>query len=367
MIPLFKVFMSEQAANLAAKTLMSGYIGQGKMVEQFEADLTSYTGCKRILAVNSCTSALQLAIHLVKTPDTEVLTTPLTCFATTAAILNNGLRLRWVDVNPYTGNMSLEDLERCLSPNTRIIVVVHFAGYPVDLDRLDQILTRHERQHGHRPWVIEDCAHAFGVTYKNRFIGAHGNICCFSFQAVKTLTTGDGGAIVLPTEELYERAKLLRWFGLDRTKDRTNQDIQEAGFKYHMNDVAASIGIENLKHLPRLMWIQSSNHNYYFEQLSNLNKLGNISLIGERSGWVHPVRVKRRKDFEAYLAAHGIEAVPAHTRNDTHACVRSFRRPLPGMDVLDQEMTCIPSGWWVTEKDAKFVVDTIKKADNVST
>lgn len=230
MIPLFSVSMSAAAPAAAARVLGSGRIGQGTEVDEFERELAGRIGNPRVATVNSATSGLQLAVHMVAggpasaghahDPEGEVLSTPLTMEATNWAILANGLRIRWVDVDPATLNVDLDDLARKISPRTRAIMVVHFAGYPVDLDRLAAILDEAEARFGFRPAVIEDSAHAWGATYRGTPIGTHGNICVFSFQAIKHLTSGDGGALVLPTDELHRRARLLRWFGIDRTADR---------------------------------------------------------------------------------------------------------------------------------------------------
>jgi len=138
----------------------------------------------------------------------EVLTTALTCTATNWPILANGLRITWVDVDPATLNVDLDDLARKVSPATRAIVVVHWAGYPLDLDRLSGILDAAEARYGFRPSVIEDCAHACGSTCRCQPLGNLGNIAVYSFQAIKHLITGDGGVIVFPTGELAEREDL---------------------------------------------------------------------------------------------------------------------------------------------------------------
>jgi dTDP-4-amino-4,6-dideoxygalactose transaminase len=216
MIPLFKVFMCEEAAQEAYNVLLSGYIGQGERVNQFEAVLSEYIGSKA-LTVNSGTSALHLALHLAKGDDSsiEVLTSPLTCTATNWPILANGLDLKWVDIDPATMNMDMDDLRSKITEKTKIIMVVHWGGYPVDLDELETIKDETEEKYGFRPIVIEDCAHAFGGFYGGKKIGSHGNFCAFSFQAIKHLTSVDGGMLITPPE-YYDRAKLLRWYGIDR-------------------------------------------------------------------------------------------------------------------------------------------------------
>lgn len=357
MIPLFKVFMAPEAGHQVKKMLYSGYIGQGKQVEKFEAELTTFLGTKTALTVNSCTSALQLAFHLITKSDRlDVLTSPLSCFATTSSILASGLRPRWVDVDTHTCNLDLNDLETKLDLDTLAVCVVHFAGRPLDLNRLSAILDIHADKYGYRPPVIEDCAHAFGSTYDGRKIGGHGNICCFSFQAIKPLTTGDGGLIVVP-DYFIDRARKLRWFGLDRNSPIEKQNIDESGFKYQMNDIAATIGLANLRHIPRILEKNQSNSEVYYDELVDISLPRPEN--GRTNGFLFPVLVERRHDFERALSSRGIVTSPAHFRNDVHDCVQEFRTDdLPDMDKIEREMTCLPCAWWV-EPDR--VVGAIKR------
>lgn len=364
-IPLLKVFMAPEAIAGANAVMTSGYVGQGKMVDQFEEKLKDFLNCDNILTLNSCTTALEMALRLTTNPGDEILTTPLTAFATTAAILNRGLKPKWVDIDLKTGNMDLNDLSNKLSHSTSAVMVVHFLGHPVDLDSLDQILLNHQAKFGKKPVVIEDCAHAFGSMYKDRFIGSHGNICCFSFQAVKTLTTVDGGAIVLP-EMYHERAKMLRWYGLSRNRSRKRQNVVECGGKYHMNDLNASIGIGNMKHIHSLLWKQRRNYAYYQQYLSENQKgfenitLGKPQKNVEPNGWMFPVRPKDKVHLIDLLSDHNVESYDPHPRNDKHDCVREFACPLPNMDIWEKEVTCIPCGWWLSEEETEYIKNVIR-------
>lgn len=206
------------------RVLHSGYVTQGPKVDEFESELRRMFGNPRVLTVNSATSGLHLALHLLAKPDAEwpglveqvdeVLTCPLTCTASNWPILANRLRIKWVDADPATCSMCLDDLEAKLSPTTKVILIVHWGGRPLDLDRIAQLQTTCYERFGFRPHVIEDCAHAFGAKYKNLMLGNHGNTCVFSLQAIKHMTTCDGGLVILPTARLFERAKLARWFGM---------------------------------------------------------------------------------------------------------------------------------------------------------
>ncbi len=343
-IPLFKVFMAPPHELDAPITslLHSGYVTQGKVVEEFEEALRRFFGMPRVLTLNSGTSGLHLALHLLRQPEgrewpglveqiDEVLTCPLTCTATNWPILANRLRIKWVDADPATCNVCLKDLEAKLSPTTKVIMVVHWGGTPVDLDGLAHVQEVCYKRFGFRPMVIEDCAHAMGAEHGSLKLGSHDNICVFSLQAIKHLTSVDGGLILLPTQRLYERAKLVRWFGIDREKRsgagtdfRMEADIGEYGFKFHMNDVNARIGLTNLAHLPSILEKCRANARY-FDQ--NLVQLPGIELHAElkpgtlSSWWLYTVRIpaEMRPKFIALMKERDIVVSAVHQRNDVHS------------------------------------------------
>ncbi|MFC7589611.1 DegT/DnrJ/EryC1/StrS family aminotransferase [Nonomuraea antimicrobica] len=293
-----------------------------------------------------------------------MLSTPLTMEATNWAILANRLRIRWVDIDPATLNVDLDDLAAKIGPRTRAIMVVHFAGYPVDLDRLAAILDEAESRLGFRPVVIEDCAHAWGAAYRGRPIGTHGNVSVFSFQAIKHLTTGDGGALALPGDELYRRATLLRWFGIDRTADRLRNppDVPEWGYKFHMTDINASIGLANLAKADDVLARHRDNAAFYDRELAGVPGLELTERAADRlsSFWIYPMKVEDRDGFMKRMDDAGIMASNVHERNDLHTCVRDYRAELPGLDGVARRVVCVPVGWWVTDEQRAFIADTIK-------
>lgn len=379
-IPLFKVFMSETAGPAVTKVLNSGYIGQGAKVEEFESSLRNYFNADYCTTVNSATSGLHLALHLLKKPfesrtskwdglqdDDEVLCTPLTCTASNLPVLANNLKIKWVDVDPRTMNIDLDDLARKITPKTRVIMLVHWGGYNNDLDKIKQIQDTAKEKFGFKPAIIEDCAHSFGSMYKGKKIGTHGNICVFSFQAIKHVTTVDGGLIIFPHQELYKRAKLLRWYGIDRESNRKDfrceADIPEWGFKFHMNDVCATIGIENLKHVNNILEKHTSNAAYYDEKLANIPGVTLLerNVYHNSAFWLYTMRVERRDNFIAKMKEHGIVCSRVHERNDKHTCVQEYLSILPNLEKVIQDMVCIPVGWWVSDEDRQYVVDCIKK------
>jgi dTDP-4-amino-4,6-dideoxygalactose transaminase len=385
MIPLFKVFMSEDVLKPLNTMLMSGQITQGPQVELFESALKEFIGNPYILTLNSATAGLTLALRLLKNKDdrfqwpgfdeeTDIVLTPaLTCFATTAAVLANQVKIRWLDVDLESANIDLMDLKNKLSAHTKVIYLVHWGGNPVDFNGLRELQEYSLQQFGFRPMIVEDCAHAFGAEYKDGKIGgkgSEGNICVFSLQAIKHLTTGDGGFITLPNEFLYDRCKLLRWYGIDRDKRnykgkdlRLENDIVEYGYKFHMNDINATLGLYNLPHMTNLLRKNRENAAYFDEHLKNVKgiRLMNSNKKCNSAYWLYSIRVLngKKQEFMDKMKESGIMTSQVHNRNDINSCVKMFEEPLPNLDLLEKELVCIPVGWWLSKEDIVKIFSNI--------
>ena len=340
-IPLFKVFMSEDVLKPLNEVLMSGFIGQGQKVEEYEQTLINYFRNYLLVTTNAATSATHLSMRLLKNSSgewpglnegDEVLATPLTCTATNWPILANNLKIKWVDVDPATCNMDLDDLARKITPKTKVILPVHWGGYPNDLDKIKKIQEIAKYNVGFKPTVVEDCAHSFGSEYKGKKLGNHGNICFFSTQAIKHFTTADGGILILPHKELYDRAKLLRWYGIDRetnSKDfRCEDDIAEWGYKFHMNDINATIGLNNFPHIEeKVISRHIENAKYYNEQLKDVSGVELMENKSDRksSYWIYTLKVDDRDKFMDHMRDCNIMVSRVHERNDKHSCVKEFK------------------------------------------
>jgi dTDP-4-amino-4,6-dideoxygalactose transaminase len=375
-IQLFKVHMAPTAAEEVAKVLNSGYIGQGPKVDEFENQLKDYFDHDFVQTVNSGTSALHMALHLLKKPNNkwpgiqegdEVLATALTCTATNFPILANGLKIKWVDIDPTTLNMDLDDLSRKITPKTKAIILVHWGGYPSDLDKVKQVQEQAEELYGFKPAVIEDGAHSFGSKYKGKNIGTHGNLTMYSLQAIKHITSIDGGLLLSPHQELHRRGKLIRWYGIDRDSNRKDfrceADIEEWGFKFHMNDVCATVGMENLKHADELIKKHQANAAYYDKHLKNVK---GVTLLDRHEGhesafWIYTMLVDDREGFYKWMKECNIVVSQVHERNDKHTAVKEFKSNLPTLDKTIGKIVSIPVGWWVTEEQREYIVDCIKK------
>lgn len=359
MIDLFRPFMAKEAAEMVARTLTPDvdgrlYVGEGPRVQEFESAFAALVGSTQVpLALNSCTSALDLALHLIGVGlGDEVITTPMTCTATNGVIVNRGGKIVWADVDPVTGLIDPQDALRKLTNRTKAIMAVDWAGRSCDYVQI--------RRLANRPWdfipIIQDAAHNLFVDQQNR-----GDYVAWSFQAIKHLTTGDGGALLVPECE-RERARLLRWYGLDRTSSadfRCSQDIKEAGFKYHMNDIAASIGLANLPHTRRLVARHRDNAAWYAQALQGAPGISLPPPDPDASWWLYTLLVSDRAGFIAHMAGRGIAASPVHRRNDVHPAFHFPNGPLPGVDHFAEHEVAIPVGWWVTDQDREHIASAV--------
>lgn len=359
MIPLFKVYMAAETSVELAKVLHSGQITQGPQVELFEKKLAEYLDSPwDLLTVNSCTSALELALYLAGAgPETEVITTAMTCSATNGAIVRSGATPVFVDVDPATGLISPMSIRGSMTDRTVAIVAVDWAGQPCAYDAL--------RMFSPIP-IIQDAAHSFGALYKGSSLARlGGDYVCWSFQAIKHVTTGDGGLLKVP-KSMVERARKLRWFGLDRSvPDRFQQNIHEIGFKMHMNDLAATIGLANLGSIKSVLAIHRDNAEYFHEKLGNIRGIGVPRPNKDAAWWFYPLIVNNRDGFQRYITERKVfEVSQVHKRNDHHSAFAAFgppREPLTGLEYFSQHQIAIPCGWWVGRVEREAIVKEIVK------
>lgn len=352
----------EAAANVASVLTPDEdgriYCGEGPRVQEFEhafGELVRVSPSPP-LALNSCTSALDLALYMAGVGlGDEVITTPMTCTATNGVIANRGGKIVWADVDPVTGLIDPSDVARKITRRTKAIMAVDWAGRSCDYKSLRKAALV-------APWlqipIIQDAAHNLLVDPRNR-----GDYVCWSFQAIKHLTTGDGGALQVP-EGQRDRARLLRWYGLDRESKadfRCSQDITEIGFKYHMNDIAAAIGLANLPHARGIVEKQRENAAYYSEALQDVPGVVAPPKDPGASWWLYTCLVEGRAGFIDHLAQWGISASPVHRRNDVHPAFREWHSgPLPGADSFAEREVAIPVGWWLSDKDRLDIVCAVK-------
>jgi len=292
-------------------------------------------------------------------PGKAVITTPITSPATNVSIIRLGGQIIWADVDKNSGNISPDSIEKLLNKyNGKIVAViaVDWGGMPCDLDKINNIISN-------KCLLIEDAAHALGAKYKNKLIGNTADFTCFSFQAIKHITTGDGGLVTTKKKKDWHRASKLRWFGINRARpNRTyRDDITEAGFKFHMNDIASSIGLAQLEDLPKILKKRRQIGHYYEKELTNIN-FQKVSYSAESAYWLFTLRVPNREKVIKFLDKNQIDSSPLHCRNDIYTAFKNDHKDkLNNTKIFDQQMLSIPVGDWLTDSEVEHIVKTLKK------
>lgn len=274
-LPFAKPVISEEAIQEVVDCLRSGWITTGPRVQQFEEMLTEYHKGRRALCVTSATAGLQLALQAIGLEEgDEVITSPMTFVATLNTIVLAGGKPVLVDIAPNSLNMNVRKIEEAITPRTRAIMPVHFAGLPVDLDPLYVVARKHNLR------VIEDCAHSIGAEYKNRRLGCFGDIQVMSFHPNKNMTTGEGGAVITMDSDIINKIERLRFHGIDRSAfnrfsktGNQNYDVVVPGYKYNMMDIQAALGIHQLPALQGFINRRTQLAERYYELLSDWTEL----------------------------------------------------------------------------------------------
>jgi len=360
MIPLIKTSIPsrEKLMPELEKILYSGYVAQGDQVENFEIAFEKYIGSGHSLSLNSGTAAIHIALILagVKEND-EVISTALTAEPTNVAIKMVGANIRYADVDFDTGNIDPSSIEANINVLTKAIMVVDYAGIPVDVKGIQQISKKYNIP------IIHDAAHALGAKFNGLKTGNHFPYTIFSFQAIKHLTTIDGGMLQLASKEEYEKAKLIRWFGIDKKLSRLDNNIQFQGYKYHMNNVNATIGLVQLKEIDTIVNAHIENGKYFDKELQNIPGVELVKYYpnSEPSYWLYTLKVENRDGFIKKLTENGITASELHKRNDLHDYLNDFRQKLPSLDKFYSKLVHIPCGWWVGIEEREQIVNVIKK------
>jgi dTDP-4-amino-4,6-dideoxygalactose transaminase len=358
-IPLFKVFLAPEGELMPRlrDVLYSGQISEGAPVYEFERKFSAFVGLPNILSFYSGTAALHAALILagVKAGD-EVISTPMTAEPTNMAIRHAGGEIVWADVDPANGNLTAAAISEQITPRTRAIMVVHYGGIPAPMDGIREIAGRAGVP------VVEDAAHALGARYGNLPIGALSEYAMFSLQAIKHMTTIDGGMLACKDPGDLPRGRTLRWFGIDRQASRTEVDVRSVGYKYHMNNVNATIGLVQLDHVASVIERHIVNGRFFDAALRGIPGLDlcRWDENAQPSYWFYTVLAERREDLSRYLTEHGIGNSHVHKRNDMHSVFASSRRELPGLDSFYSRMLHIPCGWWVSDEDREYIANTIK-------
>jgi len=359
-LPLVKVGLPAPEVLMPRLTavLYSGMIAEGEAVYRFEDEFARTFGLPHALGMSSGTAALHACLTLAGVqPGDEVISTAMTAEPTNLAILHAGARVVWADVDPATGNLSAASVEAAITPRTKAIMVVHYAGYPVDLDAIGAVASKAGLP------LIEDCAHALGARHRDRPIGGIGDYGIFSLQAIKHMTTVDGGIFTTRHAGRLADARRFRWFGLEKGKARTDIDITAIGYKYNMHNVAATIGLAQLEVIGERIARHVANGRFFDESLTGIPGLAPAAIPegAEPSYWLYTLLCDDSAGVEKCLAGIGVMASKLHKRNDEHSIFAASHTHLPGLTRFYERMIHLPCGWWVTDADRERMVRALER------
>jgi perosamine synthetase len=358
----FESVITPRAIELAAEALRSGWVGEGRRVAEFERALSDL-GVAHPVAVNSGTSALHLSLAIAGVAQgDEVILPAQTFLATGLAIMHLGAKPVFADIDPASGCIDSRSVEGRITERTKALMPVHWGGYPCELDELNAIAARHGLA------LVEDAAHAFGASYRARPIGAVSRFTCFSFQAIKHVTTGDGGAVCCLDADDSRSARRRRWFGIDRDAAKPSLlgerefDVKEVGYKYHMNDIAAAIGLGNLEGFAARLARRRAVAARYRKELKDVAGITLLANAADRASscWLFTLRVERREAFVRKLADEGIPASVVHRRIDRLTVFGGMRPDLPGQDLFDASQISLPAHSGLSDDDVDRVVRAIR-------
>lgn len=362
-IVLFHPNIPKNASFAVSEVLNTRWIGQGPKVDEFERKFESkFTTPCTCLAVGSGTDALHLSYLLAGLQEgDEVIAPVFTCTATNIPFLYMGVKIVFADVDQNL-NIDVKHVERLITNKTKAIVCVHYGGLPCDMDELWALGKKHNIV------IIEDAAHAVGAKYRGQYIGSQSDFTMFSFQAIKHITTGDGGMLVVKDPKLVEKAKRLRWFGIDRSKKQNGiweNDITEIGYKYQMTDISASIGLAAIEEFDEHLAHRQNLYKIYCDLLQDIQ---GIRVIGseytdrEHAAWLLTAEVDNRESLMKHLRSHNIESAQVHYRNDRYSIFggRTIGQ-FPKMDAIEERYIVLPLHAKVTVEDVYYIAHVLKK------
>ena len=362
-IVMFYPSIPKDAPEKVAEVLRGRMIGQGPKVDDFEREFCKKLQVENAIFVNSCTSALRLALSTIGVgPGDEVISTPNTMIATNTVILEQFANPVFADIQYETMNIDPNDIEHRITEKTKAIECVHFGGYPCDMDEIHKIAKDHNLP------VVEDAAHALTATYKGKIIGSISDYTTFSFQAIKQINTIDGGMLCVKNNENFELAKKKRWFGIAKDKRKSTPigkefDVDTVGFKYNPTDIGATIGLEQLKILDSVVERRHEITKRYREELNGIEGITLLENKNDRKSgdWLFTIHVDKRLKFAEKMRSKGIEVEMHNFRNDMYTIFGPLRKDLPNMEKAQETAINIPLHNHLTDDDVDYIIKTIKQ------
>ena len=363
-IVMFYPHVSKLAKSSVMEVLDTRWIGQGPKVRIFENSFSKkFASNLPSIAVGSGTDALHLSYILAGLkPGDEVIAPVFTCTATNIPFLYMGIKILFADIDSDTMNINVNHVTQLMNKNVKAIICVHYGGLPCEMDELQSIADI---------WgipIIEDAAHAVGAKYKGSSIGSISDFTMFSFQAIKHITTGDGGMLVVKNKDLIDKAERIRWFGIDRKAKQAGiweNDITEIGYKYQMTDIAAAMGIASIKEFDEVSVLRKKLFKVYSDELTGYDRVkivGNDYEDREHAAWLFTIIVDDRFRLQEKLRENKIESNQVHFRNDRYSIFNDFTngKVFPNMDKIEDKYLVLPLHTMMNEDDVRRVCKVIK-------
>ena len=365
-LALFDCSLPETVTRDLDPIWQSGLLAAGPAVGALEDRLTDYLDDRPVVALSDMTQALAMALRLAGVGEgDEVATLALNCMSSNSAIAMVGAVPVWIDVDPATVTVDLDDLAASITARTRAVIIYHVAGYIGDLDALRALCDARGLV------LIEDANAALGAMWRERRVGTVGDYAVFSFYANRQLNGIEGAALVCPDRDTADRAKRLRRFGIDTGRFRTPAgeidpllDVPEIGLSSSLTNVHATLALRAMDDLDIRMARNRANATYLATALADV---ASLNFVVERPGangvfWVALVRSTIRAKLMPRLKTLGIPCSMLHQRNDRYTGFRARTRILSGTSTLEQEMFALPSGWWLSQGDLDRIDSAVRSA-----
>jgi perosamine synthetase len=374
-IRLFKPHVGEEELRNIKDVFERAWLGLGPRVQEFERTWSQYLGCKTSVGVNSATAALHLSLTAFRfKPGRKVIVPDITFASTATAVFCNQLEPVFVDVDPETITVDMKDLEKKYSKDCVAIIPVHFGGQPVLMEKLTEFAKSKDLA------VIEDCAHCAGGEYKGKKLGTWGDIGCFSFEEKKCMTTGDGGMICSDDEALVSPLRAYRWIGIDKDTWKRNKsytdtvnldarhwyyEISVLGYKFNMNDLAAAIGLAQLK---KLDWMNTRRSRCIKRYLKGIGNYKNIKPLLPYNPekyvyWIFGIRCDRRDDLIIHLKSRGIATGVHYMPLTLHPLFKPFDTGCPVSKEIWQTFITLPLHAALTDEEIDYILEALEDFD----
>lgn len=364
MIPVSKPSIGSEELEEVKRVFDTGWLGLGSTVFEFEKKIKEYLGAKNVIAVNTGTSALHIALDAFGVGEgDEVIVPSLTFCASIQVIAALKAIPVFCEIEPDTLNMDIEDVKKRITAKTKAIMPVHYCGNACDMDSLIDIGRRHNIP------IIEDAAHAFGSSYKGKKIGSFGDVTCFSFDPIKNITCGEGGAVVLANDEVAEEIRRKRILGIDkdtwhryRNERSWFYEVTTLGYRYHMSNINAAIGLVQFKKLNTFIDKKRRIVKAYNEHLKDLKGVKLLDWnLEETAPFTYIIRVLdgRRDEMMDFLQQKGVGTGIHYIANHIQPYFSKYPQPMPVTDKVWKEILTLPLYYDMTESDVDLVIQSV--------